>query len=209
MKTLLIGWFSLTVILFTSCQQKKLPIIGESEIVKKVVDGREVEETIYPKIPDFSFQNQNGETVTGKSFDGKIYVADFFFTTCPTICPVMKKNMLKVYALYKGSPEIRILSHTIDPEHDTVEVLKQYAKDIGVTGTMWQFVTGDRQKIYDIGQKHYFITAREDPNEPGGHLHSGHFILVDKNKHVRGMYDGTTDAGTEQLLEDIKVLFEE
>lgn len=209
MKNLFSCLLALIALFFINCQSRKLPIIGESDIVKKVVDGKEVEETVYPVIPDFSFQNQEGETVTGKTFDGKIYVADFFFTTCPTICPVMKKNMLKIYEVYKDNPQVKILSHTIDPGHDSVEVLKQYAKDIGVTGTMWQFVTGDREKIYDIGQKHYLVSAKEDPNEPGGYIHSGHFVLVDKNKHVRGMYDGTTDEGTKQLLEDIKVLLEE
>jgi protein SCO1 len=199
----------LVFILLISCHTKKLPIIGESEVVKKIVDGNEVEETIYPVIPDFSFLNQNGDTVTGKSFDGKIYVADFFFTTCPTICPVMKKNMLKVYAVYKDNPGLVILSHTIDPEHDSVSVLKQYAKDIGVTGTMWQFVTGDRAKIYDIGERHYFVTARQDTKEAGGYMHSGRFVLVDKNKHIRGMYDGTTDNGTQQLIDDIEVLLKE
>ena len=197
------------VLFLTGCQSKKLPILGESDVVKKIVGGKEVEETIYPTIPAFSFQNQNGETVTEKSFDGKIYVADFFFTTCPTICPPMKKNLLKLYKIYKDNPEVAILSHTIDPGHDSVEVLRQYAKDMGVTGTMWQFVTGDREKIYEIGQKNYLVSAREDSSEAGGYIHSGHFILIDKNKHIRGMYDGTTDAGTKQLLEDIKVLLKE
>jgi protein SCO1/2 len=194
---------------FTSCQDKKLPYIGEPDVVKKTVEGKEVEETIYPTIPDFSFQNQNGETITGKSFDGKIYVADFFFTTCPTICPPMKKNLLKVYKTYQNNPQVGILSHTIDPEHDSVAVLKKYANDLGVKGNMWQFVTGDRDKIYEIGEKHYMVSAREDSTEAGGYIHSGHFILIDKNKHIRGMYDGTTDEGTEQLIADIEVLLKE
>jgi len=209
MKNILCCIVMLSAVFLTSCQKKKLPLIGEPEVVKKMVDGKEKEETVYPVIPAFSFQNQNGDTVTNKNFDGKIYVADFFFTTCPTICPVMKKNMLKVYDVYKDSPDVRILSHSIDPGHDSVAVLSQYAKDMGVSGTMWQFVTGDREKIYEIGQKHYLVSARADPNEPGGFIHSGHFILIDKDKHIRGMYDGTTDQGTKQLLEDIKVLLEE
>ena len=209
MKNILCCIVMLSAVFFISCQKKKLPLIGEPEVVKKMVDGKEKEETVYPVIPEFSFQNQNGDTVTNKTFDGKIYVADFFFTTCPTICPVMKKNMLKVYAAYKDSPDVRILSHSIDPGHDSVAVLHQYAKDMGVSGTMWQFVTGDREKIYEMGEKHYLVSAKADPNEPGGFIHSGHFILIDKDKHIRGMYDGTTDQGTKQLLEDIKVLLEE
>lgn len=195
--------------IFISCQNKKLPYIGEPDVVKKMVDGKEVEEIIYPTIPDFSFQNQYGDTVTGKSFEGKIYVADFFFTTCPTICPVMKKNMLKVYQEFEENPDVKILSHSIDPGHDTVAVLKKYADDLGVKGTMWQFVTGNRDKIYEIGEKHYMVSAREDSAEAGGYIHSGHFVLIDKNKHVRGMYDGTTEEETKQLIEDIKVLLKE
>ena len=199
----------LSAILFTACQQKKLPYIGEPDIISKTVDGKQIEEVIYPTIPDFSFTNQDGEIVTGKAMDGKIYVADFFFTTCPTICPIMKKNMLDVYKKYKDNPDVSILSHSIDPDHDSVAILKKYADDLGVSGTKWQFVTGDREKIYDIGQKHYLVSAREDPNEPGGYLHSGHFVLIDKNKHIRGMYDGTTEEGTKELIEDIEVLLKD
>ena len=209
MKKLITCLLGLSVILIASCQQKKLPFIGESDVVKKVVDGKEIEETIYPAIPAFSFQNQNGETVTEKAFDGKIYVADFFFTTCPTICPIMKKNMLKVYQAYKQNPDVRILSHSIDPEHDSVAVLNKYANDLGVTGNMWQFVTGNRDEIYEIGVKHYLVRTGEDSTAQGGFIHSGHFVLVDKNKHIRGMYDGTTEEGTKQLIDDIGVLLEE
>ena len=197
------------LIIFSVGCQKKLPFIGESDVVKKMVDGKEVEEIIYPVIPAFSFLNQDAKTITEKSFDGKIYVADFFFTTCPTICPIMKKNMLKVYEAYHDNPDIGILSHSIDPGHDSVEVLKKYADDLGVKGNMWQFVTGDREKIYEIGEKHYLVSARADANEPGGYIHSGHFVLIDKNKHIRGMYDGTKDEGTKQLIADIKVLLDE
>ena len=209
MKNILCCIVMLSAVFLTSCQKKKLPLIGVPEVVKKMVDGKEKEETVYPVIPAFSFQNQNGDTVTNKNFDGKIYVADFFFTTCPTICPVMKKNMLKVYAEYKDSPDVRILSHSIDPGHDSVAVLNQYARDMGVSGTMWQFVTGDREKIYEIGEKHYLVQTGEDSTAKGGFVHSGHFVLIDKDKHIRGMYDGTTDKGTKQLLDDIKVLLEE
>ena len=209
MKNILPYLIIIFAVFVAGCQRKKLPLIGEPEVIKKVVNGKEVEETIYPTIPGFSFQNQNGDTVTEKSFEGKIYVADFFFTTCPTICPVMKKNLLQVYAEYKDNPDVKILSHSIDPGHDSVAVLSQYAKDMGVTGTMWQFVTGDREKIYEIGEKHYLVQTGEDSTAAGGFIHSGHFVLIDKNKHIRGMYDGTTDKGTKQLLEDIKVLLGE
>lgn len=185
---------------------ESLPILGEPETVRRMVDGKEIAELEYPVIPAFSFVNQDGKTVTQKDFDGKIYVADFFFVTCPTICPIMKKNMLEVYQAYKNSPDIRILSHSIDPEHDTPAVLKQYAQDIGATGDTWQFVTGDREAIYEIGEKHYLVTAKADSSAPGGYIHSGAFVLVDKDKHIRGMYDGTTKEGTEKLIADIETL---
>lgn len=188
---------------------EKLPYLGEPETVKTVRNGKEIEETIYPTIPAFRFYNQDGERVTEGTFRDKIYVADFFFVTCPTICPIMKKNLLTVYQTYKDEPDVRILSHTIDPAHDTPAVLKQYAKDMGVTGSMWQLVTGDREKIYDIGEKHYLVTVGQDSTAPGGYIHSGHFILVDKEKHIRGLYDGTTEEGTKKLIDDIRKLQKE
>lgn len=205
-------WIWLAVIITTiasSCETKKLPYLGEPDVVKKVIDGKEKEEAIYPTIPDFSFTNQDKQTVTQADFKNKVYVADFFFVTCPTICPIMKKNMLTVYKEFKDNPDVKILSHTIDPEHDNPDVLKQYAADLGVTGTMWQFVTGDREKIYDIGQKHYMVSAMEDSSQAGGYIHSGAFVLIDKDRHIRGMYDGTTEAGTAKLKEDLKILLKE
>lgn len=209
MKAKAILWLVALVLFTAGCQTKKLPFLGEPETVKKVVDGKEVEEKVYPTIPDFSFINQNQETVTQENYKNKIYVADFFFVTCPTICPVMKKNMLDVYKEFKDNPDVRILSHTIDPDHDTPAVLKQYAADLGVSGNMWQFVTGDKQKIYEIGQKHYMVSATEDSTQAGGYIHSGAFILVDKDRHIRGMYDGTTKEGTNKLREDIATLLKE
>ncbi|WP_317046686.1 SCO family protein [Spirosoma pollinicola] len=114
--------------------------------------------------------------------------------------------MLNVYKAYKESPDVRILSHSIDPDHDTPAVLKQYAQELGITGTMWQFVTGDREKIYAIGENHYLVTAGKDATAPGGYIHSGAFVLIDRQKHIRGMYDGTTLEGTQKLIRDIDVL---
>lgn len=188
---------------------EKLPYIGEPEVVIKTVDGKEVKETSYPTIPDFQFMNQDSVQVTEKDFNDKIYVVDFFFVTCPTICPIMKKNMLRVYEAFHESTDVRIISHTIDPNHDTPAVLKQYAKDLGITGNMWQFVTGDREKIYEIGEEHYLVTAGADSTAPGGYIHSGAFVLIDKEKHIRGQYDGTTEEGTNKLIADIKRLRDE
>ena len=206
-RALFIGMLSLFVgLALTECrwEAEKLPYIGEPDKVTQTVNGKQVEELVYPTIPTFQFTNQDSVSVTDKDFAGKIYVADFFFVTCPTICPIMKKNMLKVYEAFKDSDDVRILSHTIDPNHDTPAVLKQYAKDLGVTGPMWQFVTGDREKIYDIGENHYLVTAGVDSTAPGGYIHSGAFVLIDKEKHIRGQYDGTTDEGTNKNIKTIK-----
>ncbi|MCA0234588.1 MAG: SCO family protein [Bacteroidetes bacterium] len=205
---------SITAMLLLSClsctlNSKELPILGEPEIVQKVVDGKTTEVKIYPTIPDFAFRSQYGDTITAQNFKDKIYVADFFFVTCPTICPVMKKNMLKVYDEFKGNPDVGILSHSIDPAHDTVEVLKKYADDLGIKGRTWLFVTGSREKIYDIGEKHYLVTAHADDKEPGGYIHSGAFVLIDKQKHIRGMYDGTNEKEVRELIDDMKVLLKE
>ncbi|WP_374756612.1 SCO family protein [Dyadobacter bucti] len=190
-------------------ENNKLPILGERDWVTKTVDGKEIVDTIYNVIPPFTFVNQDSDTITEKIVEGKIYVSDFFFTSCPTICPVMKRQMLKVFKEIKANPDVMIISHTIDPEHDTPQVLHKYAEDLGVEGKQWQFVTGPKDKIYEIGQKNYMSTAKEDKSAEGGYIHSGAFILVDKEKHVRGMYDGTTDEGTQKLLKDITTLLEE
>jgi len=201
----------LSVLLLFSCDTKenKLPILGERDWTKKTVDGKEVVDTIYNAIPPFTFVNQNGDTVSENIVKGKIYVADFFFTTCPTICPVMKRQMLKVYDKFKTNSDVMILSHTIDPEHDTPQVLNKFAKDLGITGNQWQFLTGPKEKIYEIGLKNYLVVAQEDSMAQGGFLHSGAFVLVDKDKHVRGIYDGTTEEGTRKIMADIQVLLAE
>lgn len=204
----------ITALLLLGClscnlNSKPLPILGEAEIITKVVNGKTIEEKIYPTIPDFAFRSQYGDTITANNFKDKIYVADFFFVTCPTICPVMKKNMKKVYEAYQDNPNVGILSHTIDPAHDSVEVLKTYADDLGIKGRTWLFVTGNREKIYDIGEKHYLVTAHADDKEPGGYIHSGAFVLIDKQKHIRGMYDGTNEKEVQLMIRDMKTLLEE
>lgn len=188
---------------------KRLPIMGERDAVTKEVDGKMVTDTVYNTIPDFAFINQEGDTVTQKNVAGKIYVTDFFFTSCPTICPVMKRQMIKVYDKIKDNPDVMILSHSIDPDHDTPAVLNKYAQDLGVQGTQWEFLTGSKEKIYDIGQGSYLVTAKEDNTAEGGYIHSGAFVLVDKDRRVRGMYDGTTEEGTKKLMNDIDVLLAE
>jgi len=186
-----------------SCENssRKLPILGEREFVNG--------DSVYHTIPDFSFVNQDSCIITNKTYEGKIYVADFFFTVCPTICPVMKKQLLRVYEKYKENPKVGILSHTIDPRHDSVQVLKEYATRLGIDGTMWNFVTGDKSKIYKLGEKSYYITAGEDSTAAGGIIHSGAFILVDTKRRVRGIYDGTKETDVTKLIKDMEVLLNE
>lgn len=194
------------VILTSACQNEKdqLPILGKKEVVKK----GSVTDTVYQTIPDFKFIDQDSNWVTQKTFQDKIYVADFFFTTCPTICPIMKSQMLRVYEKYKGNSEVAFLSHTIDPKHDTVAVLKEYADRLGISSDQWHMVTGDRDKIFKIAQSHYMVSAHEDPSAPDGAVHSGAFILIDKQKRIRGYYDGTKEEEVNQLIEDIPLLIQ-
>ncbi len=192
----------------TSNSDQTLPILGEREVVERTVNGQTVADTIYPTVPDFIFTNQDSQKVTNQTFTGKIYVTDFFFTTCPTICPKMKSQMLRVYEQYKDNPQVMLLSHTINPQHDTVAVLKEYADRLSVTAPKWNFVTGQKDSIYDIAQR-YMVTAMEDKAEAGGFVHSGAFVLVDENRHIRGIYDGTVAEEVDKLLKDIPVLLKE
>ncbi|MEA5458240.1 SCO family protein [Arcicella sp. LKC2W] len=190
-------------------QPQKLPILGNREAVTKTVNGKEVTDTLYHQIPDFEFINQDSVKVTQKDFEGKVYISDFFFTTCPTICPKMKTQMLRIYEKYKDNPKVGILSHSIDPRHDTPAVLREFMDNLGIKSKMWQMVTGDKAKIYEIGQKSYMVSATDDPTQPGGIVHSGAFILVDKNRHIRGIYDGTEPTKVDRLMIDMEILLNE
>jgi len=192
-----------------STEKRKLPILGEREPVEREVNGKVVVDTIYQSIAPFSYLNQDSTIVTDKDFDGKIYVADFFFTSCNTICPEMHRNMLKVYEEFKDNPEVKILSHSIDAKYDVPSRLKKYAGKLGVDGTQWEFVHGSSDSIYNVSAKNYLVAAYEDKNDPQGFVHQGWFILVDKNKHLRGAYDGTKSDQVAQMVDDMKLLLEE
>ena len=175
----------------------ELPILGE-----RYVDDNQ--DTVYHTIAQFSFVNQVGDTISNADVSGKVYVADFFFTTCPTICPVMKKEMLRVHEKFKDNPNFKILSHSIDPTHDTQEVLKDYADKLGITdASTWNFLTGEQEKIFEMGQTSYLTTAMADQMEPGGFLHSGAFLLIDQQGRIRGVYDGTKSDQVDRLINDI------
>jgi protein SCO1/2 len=194
-------------LLVWACNQNKtLPIYGERSQQTFEKEGKSIIDTVYATVPPFVLLNQNGDTVTEALVKGKIYVADFFFTTCPTICPIMKKEMLRVYQKIKGDENFVLLSHTIDPDYDSIPLLKDYCNRLGSDGKQWQFLTGQREVIYELAEKGYYATAMPDSTEPGGYVHSGGFILVDKQSRVRGIYNGTDAKEVDQLMEDLFIL---
>lgn len=191
---MIIGLFLLSC----ATSEEKLPIFGEREVVG--ID------TVYHTIAPFSFVDQDSSIITNDTFRDKIYVADFFFTTCRTICPIMKTQMLRVYEATSEMPDVLILSHTIDPEYDTVALLHDFANRLGVESKRWHFVTGVKDTIYKIAQTSYFATAMDDKTEPDGFIHSGAFLLIDKKQRIRGKYDGTKEEDVNRLIVDIKRL---
>lgn len=193
--------FLFTVACSTNDKKQKLPYLGDPEI-----SGGD---TIYPTIRDFSFIDQDSNYITNQTFENKIYVTDFIFLSCPTICPIMTNEMIKVYNVYKTNPNIYFLSHTIDPERDTPEAMKRYTEALGLDTKKWMFVTGKIEDIYSIAEENYFTTAYADSTAPGGFIHGGGLLLIDKNKHIRGVYDGTEQKETKRLINDIAILLKE
>ena len=184
----------------------RLPVLGARDVVAKEVDGKKIIDTVYHQIAPFRFVNQDSSIVTNKTFVNKIYVADFFFTTCRTICPIMKTQMRRVYDSIQGMNDVLLLSHSIDPEYDTVGLLHDYAERLGVSSHKWHFVTGNKDSIYTLAQTSYFSTAMEDKTEPDGYIHSGAFLLIDKDRRIRGKYDGTKEDDVDRLVQDIRIL---
>jgi len=186
------------VVYSCAIKEKPLPIFGERSVVGN--------DTVYHTIAHFEFLDQDSALVTNDTFKDKIYVADFFFTSCRTICPIMKTQMKRVYDTLQNKPDVLILSHTIDPEYDTVALLHDFAERLGVESKKWHFVTGVKDSIYKIAQTSYFATAMEDKTEPDGFIHSGAFLLIDKQGHIRGKYDGTKEDDVNRLIGDIERL---
>lgn len=198
------------IMLWNACKSnnnlKTLPIYGNRQPVTKVVNGQTITDTVYQTIPAFKFVNQYGDSISNKNFEGKIYVADFFFTSCPSICPIMQRNMLNIYNAYKDTADVRILSFTIDPKYDSVKVLKKYADKLGISGNMWWLVQGKKDETYSLAEKNYLVAVRKDSTVAGGYVHQGYFVLVDKKSRIRGAYDGTNITQVNQLIDDIKTL---
>lgn len=202
--------FALSIFI-SSCQDsKKLPVLGPREAVSvKNEDGSMGVDTVYQTIPPFRFLNQDSVYITNDQFKDKIYIADFFFTSCTTICPTMHRNMKTIFEKYKDNPEVMYLSHTIDFKYDKPSVLKKYAQKLGVDGNKWQFVYGAKDSVYKLAERNYLVAVMEDTTARDGYIHQGWLVLIDKQKRIRGAYDGTDPKQVEQLTKDIPVLLAE
>lgn len=189
--------------------KKTLPIYNPADVNPELVDSTVQYVSKYHTIADFSFVNQNGDTVTQKNYEGKIYVADFFFTTCSSICPKMSTNLVEVQKAILDNPKVMLLSHTVFPETDSVPVLKKYAIKYGVKDAKWNLVTGSKKDIYTMARKSYLAVKMGKPSELLDMVHTENFVLVDQKRRIRGFYDGTKQEDIERLLEDIDFLSKE
>lgn len=198
----------ITISLFYSAlkPKKSLPIYNPSDVNPELVDSTVQYVSKYHTIADFSFTNQNGKTITQKDYEGKIYVADFFFTTCQSICPKMTANMVDVQKAILENPKVMLLSYTVTPEIDSVPVLKKYALEKGVVDSKWNLVTGDKKDIYTMARKSYLAVKLGKPEELYDMVHTENFVLVDSKRRVRGFYDGTNPDEIKKLIEDINWL---
>jgi protein SCO1/2 len=207
----LIVFSVVTISLFYSAlkPQKTLPIYNPADVNPELVDSTIQYKSKYHTIADFAFVNQNGDTITQKNYEGKIYVADFFFTTCGSICPKMSTNLSEVQKAVLNNPKVMLLSHTVFPEVDSVSVLKAYAVKYGVVDSKWNLVTGDKKEIYTMARKSYLAVKLGRPDQLYDMVHTENFVLVDQKRRVRGFYDGTNKEEIKRLLEDIDFLSKE
>ena len=184
----------------------KLKIYNPADINPELVDTSVQDVGRKHRIADFELINQDGKIVTQKDFEGVIYVADFFFTTCRSICPKMSTQMQRVYEEFKDNEHIMLLSHTVYPEIDSVPVLAEYAKKYNANSKKWMLVTGDKKHIYELARKSYFAITTEGSGDEDDFIHTENFILIDKKKRIRGFYDGTSPEDVDRLIEEIKIL---
>jgi len=196
-----IAFFLLAILILQSCKEERtLPIIGRTHVIDGV--------TVQHQIPEFSFTNQDSIVITNQDLDDYIYIADFFFISCPSICPKVKKQMLRIYDTFKEENQVKLVSHTIDPKRDTEQALKLYAQNLNVNTDKWMFLTGDKDQLFNQADE-YFVAAFEDSDAPGGFDHSGKILLVDKDRHIRAFCDGTDEDSVTEFLKDIKFLLDE
>lgn len=206
--------FVLSVIIITIIYQilepeERLKVYQPSMVNNELVDSTVQEVRKYHIIDDFKLLNQNGDTITQDFYKDKIYVADFFFTTCQTICPIMTDHMLQIQEKLKDDDEVLLLSHTVIPAHDSVPVLRKYADEKGIIDKKWNLVTGDKKQIYDLARKSYLAAKSEGDGGTFDMIHTENFVLVDKQKRIRGFYDGTNPEAIEKLMNDIRILKQE
>jgi len=212
--------FLLLILLFIGCKtrpQKEegsrvdaLPFFNDPSFTPKWIAPKSKTLEKFHKIPDFKLINQNGDTITQKTFDNKIYIADFFFTTCPGICPMMTDAMYKLQEEFKNDTNVMLLSHSVTPSIDSVPKLKAYALDKKVDDTKWHLVTGNKNDIYTLGRDFYYVEENlGEAKSMDDFLHTENFVLIDKNKHIRGIYSGLNRASLNQLIIDIKALKKE
>ena len=189
--------------------KKILPIYQPAEVSFELVDSSLQHVKKYHKIANFSLTNQNGNRISQRDYQGKIYIADFFFTTCPSICPIMTDNMGYIQSQIMDDPQVKLLSFSVTPEIDSVPQLKKYAIEKGVNDKKWNLLTGNKKEIYTLARKSYFVVKDDGDGGPHDMIHTENFVLVDPEKRIRGYYDGTDKAAMENLLADLKTLKEE
>jgi protein SCO1/2 len=188
-------------------KERVLPIIGDRDLEYKTVDGKEVVDTIYPKIPDFKFLNQDSVMITSKSLKGKVWVADFFFTSCPSICPTLTRNMKKLQSAFlKTDSLVRFVSFTIDPARDSVEKIKAYGDKYGINHDTWWMLTGPKEEIYDIALNEFKASVASDGKIDTAFIHTEKFFLLDRDKVVRGWYNGLDSTNLDKLIKDIVLI---
>ena len=203
---LLVSW-----IVIASCTEQKkvrvLPIVGNYDVEYDTIDGKEVADTIYPKIPNFTYLNQDSIQITSSAMKGKVWIADFFFTSCPSICPKMTSQMKRLAILTKDlDKHIQFISFSINPTYDRPSKLRAYRKHYGITAKNWQFLTGDEEATHALGVDYFQVFANKDIESAGGYAHSPAFVLVDKEGYVRGVYIGTDTKQVDLLQKDVRKL---
>ena len=189
--------------------QLRLPIYQPAMVNFELVDSTLQHVKKAHRIANFQLINQNGLQITEKDYQDHIYIADFFFTTCPTICPKMTENMARIQTHILEDPQVKLLSHSVTPKIDSVAQLKKYALEKGVNDTKWNLVTGDKKQIYELARKSYLAVKTDGDGGPFDMIHTENFILVDPDRKIRGFYDGTDPEAMEQLLTDLKILKDE
>ena len=196
-------------VVFISCDldsKKQLPIYNPIDFNSKLVDKSVRNINRNHTVSDFNLINQNGVSVTSKEYENKIYVVDFFFTTCQSICPIMTNNMLKIQSEFINNDDIMLLSISVTPEIDNIKVLKDYTIEKGVNDSKWNITNGSKKHIYDLARKSYFAVVDQGDGSLQDFIHTPNFILVDTKNQIRGIYDGTTESEISRLIKDINIL---